>query len=97
MRLNWDWDSPVLVDGLRTWELRLARDGLLFGFAGHGRAVAQAGMQADGVVSAFDAAEAGHARFGLRGKPAAAEWFGFEGGEEALGHGVVVGVAARSH
>ena len=37
-----DWDCPVLVDGLRTWELRLARDGLLFGFVGHGRAVAQA-------------------------------------------------------
>ena len=50
-------------------------------------------MQPRRIVPALDVAEAGHLRFGLGGKPAAAEQLGLQGGEEALGHGVVVGVA----
>ena len=67
------------------------------GFVGRGRAAAQARVEADGIASAFDVAEARHARFGMGREPAAAEQLGFQGGEEALGHGVVVSVADRTH
>ena len=57
-------------------------------------------MEADEVVPAldvrrtpwFDDAEAGHAGFGLRGGPAAVQQLALQRGEEALAHGVVVGV-----
>src|ERR1700680_2782005 len=42
-----------------------------------------------------DVAEAGHLGLGLGCEPAAAEQLGLEGGEEALGHGVVIGVTDR--
>ncbi len=43
------------------------------------------------VASAFDEAEASHARFRLRREPAAVQQLAFQGGEEALADGVVVG------
>lgn len=86
----WDWDCPASVDGLR---LRFCRRSLHIGFVSHGRAVAQSGMQPHRVVSAFNVAEAGHASLGLRRESATAEQLGFQGREEAFGHGVVVGVA----
>src|ERR1700686_2983508 len=66
-------------------------------FVGDGRAVAEGGMQPRRVVPAFDEAEAGDLRRGLRRKAAAFEQLAFEGREEALAHRVVVGVADRSH
>ena len=38
-----------------------------------------------------------HARLGLRLELPAIEQLAFEGGEEALRHGVVIGVSDRSH
>src|SRR6266403_146229 len=66
-------------------------------FVGYGRAVAEGGMQPRRVVPAFDEAEAGHLRLGLRRKAATFQQLALEGREEALAHRVVVGVADRSH
>ena len=49
-------------------------------------------MQADRVVPALDKAEAGHSCLGLGCEPATVEQLAFERREEALAHGVVVGV-----
>src|ERR1700759_5740894 len=54
-------------------------------------------MQSYRVIPTLDVAKAGPFRLGPRCEPATAEQLGFEGGEEALGHGVVVGVTDRSH
>src|SRR5271169_5722211 len=54
-------------------------------------------MQSHRVIPTLDVAKAGHLRLGLRCEPATAEQLGLEGGEEALGHGVVVGVTDRPH
>ena len=45
----------------------------------------------DRVVPALDVAEAGHFRLGLGRKPATPQQLGFQGREEALGHGIIVG------
>src|SRR6266550_4623422 len=66
-------------------------------FVGHGRAVAEGGMEPRRVVPAFDEAEAGDFRLGLRGKAMAFQQLAFESGEEAFAHRVVIGVADRSH
>ncbi len=87
------WDCPVLVDGLRTWDLRVCFCCLHACFVGHGRAVSQGRVQPDWVIPALDVAEAGDLRFGLGGKPTVAQQLGFQGREEAFRHGVVVGVA----
>src|SRR6202142_1081796 len=44
------------------------------------------------VIPTLDVAEACHLGLGLGCEPAAAEQLGLQGGEEALGHDVVVGV-----
>ena len=49
------------------------------------------------VVPSLDVLEDGQARRGLRREAVALEQFAFEGGEEALAHRVVVGVADRAH
>lgn len=49
------------------------------------------------VVPAFDIAEDSQTRFGVRCNTVPGEALDFERREEALGHGVVVGIAARSH
>jgi len=54
-------------------------------------------MQPHRIIPTLDVAEAGHLGLGLGCEPAAAEQLGLEGGEEALGHGVVVGVTDRPH
>ena len=54
-------------------------------------------MPARGVVPAFDELEAGDAGLGLGLELAAVEQLAFEGGEEALAHGVVVTIADRAH
>src|SRR5277367_5245609 len=54
-------------------------------------------MQSHRVIPTLDVAKAGHLRLGLRCEPATAEQLGLEGGEEALGHGIVVGVTDRPH
>src|SRR6266436_8627698 len=46
-------------------------------------------MQPHRIIPTLDVAEAGHLGLGLGCEPAAAEQLGLEGGEEALGHGVV--------
>jgi len=63
----------------------------------HGRAVADAAVQARGVVPALD--EGKHGTLSLRagGQALAGEQLPFECGEEALAHGVVVGIAHRAH
>lgn len=49
------------------------------------------------VVPAFDPGNDRHPGFGVRAEPSAGEQLAFEGGEEALGHGIVVAVADRAH
>jgi len=48
-------------------------------------------------IPALDEAEAGHLRFSLGREPAAVQQLAFKGGEEAFAHGVVIGVAHRTH
>lgn len=50
-------------------------------------------MSSPWVVPALDVAEQGHAGLGLGFKDVAFNQFTFERGEEALGHGIVVGIA----
>lgn len=54
-------------------------------------------MAASGIVPAFDKLEDGHLRFGLGLEGAAVQEFCFERREEALAHGIIVGIADRSH
>ena len=54
-------------------------------------------MQADRVVPALDIAEAGYSGLRLGSEPPPLQQFGFERREEALGHGVVIGIAHRAH
>jgi len=49
------------------------------------------------IVEALDEGEHCASRLGLRLEPAALEQFAFEGREEALAHGVVIGIADRTH
>ena len=49
------------------------------------------------IVPPFDVAEERESGFGVRGKTMSREALDFEGGEEALGHGVVVRIADSSH
>jgi hypothetical protein len=65
-------------------------------FSKKGGTVSQGGVRPQRIVPALDRAEAGHARLGLGGEFAAGEQFAFESGEEALGHGVIVGVSDRT-
>jgi putative transposase len=56
-----------------------------------GKRCGEAGVRPSmGSVGDAYVAEAGHPGFGLGCEPAAAEQLGLEGGEEALGHGVVI-------
>src|SRR6476620_3984271 len=54
-------------------------------------------MTAAPIVEAFDERERRVARLVLCLEPAASEKLAFEGGEEALAHGIVVCVADRTH
>ena len=54
-------------------------------------------VPAQWVEEALDVAEAGYAGLGLLAEAAAGEQLAFEGREEALSYGVVVGVADRVH
>src|SRR3984893_6437241 len=59
--------------------------------------MADAGMATSGIVPPLDVAEDRHPGLGLRYEPAACQQLAFQCGEEALAHGVVVGVTDRSH
>ena len=54
-------------------------------------------MAAAPIVEAFDERERRIARLDLRLEAVPREKLAFEGGEEALAHGVVIGVADRTH
>src|ERR1700746_2176194 len=54
-------------------------------------------MAAGGIVPPLDVAEDRHPGLGLRCEAAACQQLAFQCGEEALAHGVVVGVTDRSH
>lgn len=54
-------------------------------------------MPSAGIVPALDEGEDGHAGLGLRAEAPPVEELAFEGGEEALAHGIIIGVADRSH
>src|ERR1700741_5148923 len=54
-------------------------------------------MAASGIVPALDVAEDRHPGLALRCEPATCQQLTFQCGEEALAHGVVVGVTDRSH
>src|SRR5215471_25807 len=54
-------------------------------------------MTASRIVEALDEGEHCASRLGLRLEPAAIEQFAFEGREEALAHGVVIGITDRTH
>src|SRR5690349_224380 len=54
-------------------------------------------MAASRIVPSLDVAEDRHSGLGLRGELAACQQLAFQCGEEALAHGVVVGVTDRPH
>src|ERR1700757_4921989 len=54
-------------------------------------------VTASRIVEALDEGEHCASRLALRLEPAALEQFAFEGREEALAHGVVIGIADRTH
>src|SRR5437879_13434315 len=54
-------------------------------------------MSTPRIVPAFDEAEDGEARVGLRAEAVAMEQLALERREEALAHGVVVGIAHTTH
>src|SRR3569623_52894 len=54
-------------------------------------------MAAPFIIEAFDEGERRVARLGLCLEPAASEQLALKRGEEALAHGIVVCVAARTH
>src|SRR3954451_18051038 len=54
-------------------------------------------MAASRIVPSLDVAEDRHSGLGLRGEPASCQQLAFQCGEEALAHGVVVGVTDRPH
>src|SRR6516162_9058713 len=54
-------------------------------------------MAPGGVVPPLDVAEDRHPGLGLRCKPAACQKLAFQRSEEALAHGVVVGITDGSH
>ena len=60
------------------------------------RAIVQSGAQADGVVSSLDEAEARNAGLSLGCEPTATQQLAFEGGEEALAHGVDAPMSVKS-
>ena len=57
-----------------------------------GAELAEGGVPAVGVVEAFQVVEDGYPGFGPGAEAVAVQQLAFQGGEEALGHGVVVGV-----
>src|ERR1700720_2323883 len=59
--------------------------------------IADAGVATSGIVPPLDVAEDRHPGLGLRCEPAACQQLAFQCGEEALAHGVVVGVTDRPH
>lgn len=63
----------------------------------HGREVLERGMATPGIVPAFDEVEGGEARVGLGAEAFASEQLTLERREEALTHGVVVGVTLTAH
>src|ERR1700719_343275 len=54
-------------------------------------------MATGGIVPPLDVAEDRHPGLGLRCEPAACQQLAFQRSEEALAHGVIVGVTNRSH
>ena len=62
-----------------------------------GTEVAEAAVAADAVVEDLDVLEDRGPRFGRARPVGAVDQLGLQGGEEALGHGVVVAVADRAH
>src|SRR5437762_1673732 len=63
----------------------------------HGRQVIERGMAATWIGPAFDEVEESEARVGLGAEAFAIEQLALERREEALTHGVVVGVAHTAH
>ena len=83
--------------GYPVFAARCSRLGVMHAFEVGRRDLAKSAVPATRVVPTLDVGEEGQARLGL-GLPAApVDELAFEAGEEALGHGVVVGVADRSH
>src|SRR5689334_11551802 len=62
-----------------------------------GREVAQRGVTPLRVVPTFDEVKDRHLRLVMGLERTAVQQFAFQGGEEALGHGVVEAVAHRAH
>ena len=53
-------------------------------------------MLTRGIVEAFDEGKDGHARLGVGSEAAAIDQFALERREEALAHGIVIGIANRA-
>ena len=66
-------------------------------FVADWRAISESGVASCRIVPALDEGEDGHAGFGLGLELPSVKELAFERGEEALTHGIVVGVANGSH
>ena len=62
-----------------------------------GRHLAEGGVPTAGIVPGFDEVENSHPGLGLIFESFPLDEFGLERGEEALAHGVVIGITDRSH
>ena len=93
--LRWsDWSCPGSVD-----RSGLGRSvvGLVAPFVVGGAELAKGGVAPPWVVEAFQVVEDGHPCLGPGAEAVAVQQFAFQGGEEALGHGVVIAVTDRAH
>ncbi len=70
---------------------------MMYALVVDGRSVTEPRVAAVRVVPSFDPLEDGHLRLGLGSEPSTVEQLALEGGEEALGHRIVVGIADRAH
>ena len=88
------WSYPGLVErlGLSLFEVHLVELFVL-----DGGSVVEGGVSAMGVVPRLDEFEDGHAGLGRGLEPGAIQQLALQGGEEGLGHGVVIAIPDRAH
>jgi hypothetical protein len=89
-----DWSSPGLVEGLG---LSFHEGVLAPTFVLKGGQIVQGRVSTMGVVPRLDEFEDGHAGLGRGLKPGAIQQLALQGGEEGLGHGVVIAIPDRAH
>ena len=89
-----EWSYPSLVDGLG---LSLFDAHFVDLFVVDGGSIVESGVSTMGVVPRLGGLEDSDADVGLGTEPGAIEELALQGGEEGLGHGVVIAIPDRAH